>query len=118
MFETLKNSKEFGFVYHHGKSHANKYLVMYVVENGLHKNRIGISVSKKIGNSVVRHRIIRLIRESFRLHKEELSKGQTAGKDIVVVARVASKGKGYKEMESAFLHLIRLHKLSGSRTGR
>ena len=90
---------------------------MYVTENCLNKNRLGISVSKKVGNSVKRHRMIRLIRESFRLHKEELSKGQT-GNDIVVIARVAAKGKGYKEMESAFLHLARLHGLSNHRTGR
>lgn len=118
MFESLKNSREFAFVYQKGKSYANKYLVMYVAENCLKRNRLGISVSKKVGNSVVRHRIIRLIRESFRLHKEELSKGQTTGNDIVVIARVAAKGKRYQEMESAFLHLARLHGLSDSRTGR
>lgn len=117
MFESLKNSREFSFVYQNGKSYANRYLVMYVAKNCLKKNRLGISVSKKVGNSVKRHRIIRLIRESFRLHKEEFSKGQT-GNDIVVIARVAAKGKGYKEIESACLHLARLHGLFDNRTGR
>jgi ribonuclease P protein component len=113
LFESLKNSREFSFVYHHGKSYANRYLVMYVVENHLEQYRLGISVSKKVGNSVVRHRITRLIRESFRLHQDMFSDGSDK-KDIVVIARVAAKGKSYQEIESACLHLARLHNLFGA----
>ncbi len=109
MFESLKNSKEFSFVYHHGKSYANRYLVMYVVENYLGKNRLGISVSKKVGNSVVRHRLTRLIRENIRLREEMFSDG--SGKDIVVIARVAAKGSSYREIGDALWHLARLHKI-------
>ena len=104
-FISLKNSLEFGNVYKRGKSYANKYLVMYIVDNGLEINRLGISVSKKVGNSVVRHRITRLIREAYRLHQIDLM----VGKDIVVVARVNSKGHNYWDIESAFLHLAKLH---------
>ncbi len=104
-FISLKNSLEFGNVYKRGKSYANKYLVMYIADNDLGINRLGISVSKKVGNSVVRHRITRLIREAYRLNKDKLMKG----KDIVVVARVNSKGRNYWDMESAFLHLAKLH---------
>lgn len=113
MFESLKNSREFRFVYQNGASLANKYLVMYVVGNHLGKQRLGISVSKKVGNSVVRHRLTRLIRESFRLNQKKFSKDleQTTGNDIVVIARMAAKGKGYQEIESAFLHLAGLHGL-------
>ena len=102
---SLKNSLEFGNVYKQGKSYANKYLVMYIADNDLESNRLGISVSKKVGNSVVRHRITRLIREAYRLHGDEL----VTGKDIVVVARVNSKGHDYWDIESAFLHLAKLH---------
>lgn len=102
---SLKNSLEFGNVYKRGKSYANKYLVMYIVDNDLEINRLGISVSKKVGNSVVRHRITRLIREAYRLHQTDLIQG----KDIVVVARVNSKGRNYWDIESAFLHLAKLH---------
>ena len=109
LFESLKNSKEFSFVYHHGKSYANRYLVMYVVENYLGKNRLGISVSKKVGNSVVRHRLTRLIRENIRLREEMFSDG--SGKDIVVIARVAAKGSSYREIGDALWHLARLHKI-------
>ena len=59
---TLKNSREFGSVYSTKNSVANKYLVMYLRSNGLDYNRLGISVSKKVGNSVVRHRVTRLIK--------------------------------------------------------
>ena len=53
--ESLKKNRDFQNVYNNGKSYANKYLVMYVLENNLNRNRIGISVSKKVGNSVIRH---------------------------------------------------------------
>ena len=114
-FISLKNSLEFGNVYKRGKSYANKYRVMYIVDNGLEINRLGISVSKKVGNSVVRHRITRLIREAYRLHQDELIKG----KDIVVVARVNSKGRDYWDIESALLHLAKLHHiLSASKSAQ
>ncbi|MBQ8148259.1 MAG: ribonuclease P protein component [Lachnospiraceae bacterium] len=106
-YNSLKNRKEFGNVYQCGKSFANKYLVMYVLENQENENRLGISVSKKVGNSVIRHRITRLIRESYRLHQTELKSGY----DIVVVARVNVKDCNYWEVESAFLHLAKLHHL-------
>ena len=56
---------------------------MFIRENGLDHNRLGISVSKKVGNSVVRHRLTRLIRESYRLHED----GFSSGLDIVVTVR-------------------------------
>ena len=103
--ESLKKNSDFKNVYTHGKSYANKYLVMYVLENNLGKNRIGISVSKKVGNSVVRHRVTRLIRESYRLHENIFN----SGLDIVVVARNSTSNAGYAEVESALLHLGKLH---------
>lgn len=65
---------------------------------------MGISVSKKVGNSVVRHRLTRLIRESYRLNEELFHSGW----DIVVIARALAKGKSYKEISSALLHLGRI----------
>lgn len=107
MIKSLKNSNEFGIVYRRGKSYANKYLIMYVLKNDLTENRYGISVSKKVGNSVVRHRITRLIRESYRLNDSMIQ----SGLDIVVIARSSAKGKGFEEINSAILHLAKLHKI-------
>ncbi len=111
--ESIKNNTEFKEVYQNGKSYANRFLIMYVKKNGFHNNRLGISVSKKVGNSVVRHRVTRLIRESYRLSEDQIMSGY----DIVVVARISANGRSYSEIESAFMHLIRLHKLGISYSG-
>ena len=105
MIESIKKNDEFKTVYECGKSYANKYLVMYIHENDRNKTRLGISVSKKVGNSVVRHRIARLLRESFRLNDGKFHSGW----DIVVIARAGAKGKNYSDIESAYLHLGKLH---------
>lgn len=101
--ESLKKNHQFRSVYINGKSYANRYLVMYVTENSLDINRIGISVSKKVGNSIVRHRVTRLIRESYRLHEKMFN----SGLDIVIIARPGAAVVGYKETESALLHLAK-----------
>lgn len=103
--ESLKKNNDFRTVYKSGRSYANKYLVMYVLENNRNMNRIGISVSKKVGNSVVRHRFTRLLRESYRLHENIFNDGL----DIVVVARNNAASASYAEIESALLHLGKLH---------
>lgn len=103
--ESLKKNRDFQVVYKNGRSYANKYLVMYIMENDQNKNRLGISVSKKVGNSVVRHHITRLIRESYRLHEEIFN----SGLDIVVIARNSAASVSYHEVESAMLHLGKLH---------
>ena len=107
MSESLKKNQDFQKVYHNSKSYANKYLVMYVLENGQDKNRLGISVSKKVGNSVVRHRLKRLVKESYRLNESVFQNGL----DIVVVVRTTAKDRSYKEIESALLHLGKIHKI-------
>lgn len=104
-FHVIKNNEEFRKVYSYGKSRANKLLVMYILKNGTDKSRFGISVSKKVGNSVVRHRLTRLIRESIRLNTGKFLPGY----DIVIVARTSLKGKGYKETEGALLHVSQIH---------
>lgn len=107
MKNSLKKNADFQRVYNEGKSKANKYLVMYVLDNNSDDNRLGISVSKKVGNSVVRHHLTRLIRESYRLNKNMFN----SGLDIVVIARVSAKDRTYKEIESAFMHLSKIHNI-------
>ena len=103
--ESLKRNGDFRKVYAGGKSYANRYLVLYVLRNGTNGNRLGISVSKKVGNSVVRHRITRLIRESYRIREDLFN----SGLDMVVIARKSAKDKTCQEIESALLHLGKLH---------
>ena len=103
--DSLKKYGDFQRVYHKGKSYANKYLIMYILEKDTQQNRIGISVSKKVGNSVVRHRITRLIREIYRLNESKFVRGL----DMVVIARPGAKEKNFFDIESALLHLGKLH---------
>ena len=105
--ESLKKNNDFQNVYRNGKSYAKRFLVMYVLKNETEKNRIGISVSKKVGNSVIRHHITRLVRESYRLHEDMFN----SGLDIVVIARSNAKNASYHEIASALMHLGGLHNI-------
>ena len=105
--ESLKKNYQFQSVYKTGKSYANRLFIMYEKENGTENNRIGISVSKKVGNSIVRHHVTRLVREGYRLQEEVFN----SGLDIVIVARANASSASYKEVESAILHLGKLHKI-------
>jgi ribonuclease P protein component len=108
--QSLKKNADFQMVYKSGKSFANKYLVMYVKENDLGYNRIGISVSKKVGNSVVRHRLKRLIKESYRLHEDMFN----SSLDVVIIARTTAKDRTYEDIKKAVLHLGKLHRIIGN----
>lgn len=103
--DSLKNNRDFVNVYTSGRSYANKYLVIYTLKNASDRNRLGISVSKKVGNSVVRHRLKRLIKESYRLHEKMFN----SGLDIVVIARKGSNACDFAGIESALLHLMKLN---------
>ena len=105
--ESLKKTDDFRRVYRNGRSIANKDLVMYVRDNGLAKNRIGIFVSKKVGNSVVRHHLTRLVREAYRLHEDQYC----VGFDAVIVARVHARDCTYADIERAMMHLAEKHHL-------
>ena len=110
--ESLKKNEQFREVYKKGKSLANKYLVVYVLENNQERNYLGISVSKKVGNSVVRHRVKRLIRESHRLTRHQIADGY----DIVVIARNEAANRNYHDIERAFLHLAAMHRIKKKET--
>lgn len=111
-FPSIRKNQDFQEIYHSGKSFANRQLVMYVKKTERPGNRIGISVSKKVGNSVVRHRLTRILREVFRLHDNTLKKGL----DIVVVVRATAKEADYRIIERAFMHLCGLHNIVENRS--
>ncbi len=87
-FDKLRKTKEFNNVYRRGTSKVTKNIVMYYKKNGTKINRLGISVSKKVGKAVIRNRVKRLIKEAFR--KQDMS-NLSFGYDIVFVARVKIK---------------------------
>lgn len=101
--ESLKKNYQFRYVYNRGKSMANRHLVLYLVKNGTQTNRLGISVSKKVGKSVVRSHVTRLIRESYRLMEDELKLGY----DFVVIARVHAADVGYHQISGSLRHLFK-----------
>lgn len=106
--ESLKKNYQFRTVYTRGKSIANRLLVMYVLPNKTQGNRLGISVSKKVGNSVVRSRVTRRLRESYRLTEHQLNRGY----DLVIIARSGAATANYAALERAVRHLLKKHGLS------
>ncbi|KEH96687.1 ribonuclease P [Clostridium botulinum C/D str. BKT12695] len=102
--ERIRKNVEFRRVYRRGKSYSNSLLVLYIFKNNnIDTSRVGISVSKKVGNSVVRSRVKRLISESYRLNCNNLKEKY----DLVFVARNKSKDKAYKEIESSVTNLLK-----------
>ena len=99
--KSLKLNHLFRRLYQKGRSAANKYLVVYCRRNGLQENRIGLTVSAKLGHAVVRNRIRRRLREIYRLHES----GFCPGWDIVVVARSRAVDATYQKLEGAYLSL-------------
>ena len=92
MIYKLRKNTEFRLVYRRGKSYANKLLVLYVFNNkknidekNLQYNKVGISVSKKVGNSVVRSRSKRLIYESYRLNLNNIKPPRSEARRFCVI---------------------------------
>ncbi len=79
---------------------ADRNMIMYEAEG---TGRIGIVCSKKVGNSVVRHRFLRVVREVYRKNKEHVR----SDRDLIVIARESAKGLGFFEIEESFLFLLR-----------
>ena len=100
---SMKQNHLFRRLYRKGKSAANSALVIYCRPNGTERNRIGLTVSAKLGCAVKRNRMRRRLREIYRLHEGQFLPGW----DIVVVARSRAMGLPYDRLESAYLSLAR-----------
>ncbi len=101
MTVSLKENHLFRRAYGRGKTAADSRLALYVRRNGRKGNRLGFTVSTKVGHAVVRNRVRRRLREIYRLHEDSL----TAGVDVVVVARVRAASSDYHQLERSFLKL-------------
>lgn len=98
---SLKENHLFRRAYQKGKTAADGRLALYVRRRGGQGNRLGLTVSTKLGHAVVRNRVRRRLREIYRLHEDQL----IGGVDVVVVARVRAAHSRYSQLESSFLRL-------------
>ena len=100
---TLKKNSDFRRLYSKGKSAVTPFMVVYCRRNRLGHNRLGVTVSVKLGHAVVRNRARRRIRELYRTNEHRLLPGY----DVVVVARARVIYGRYPELERSFLQLMR-----------
>ena len=100
---SLKLNHEFRRLYAKGKSAVNPCMAVYCRKNRLGYNRLGFTTGTKLGKAVVRNRVRRRLRESYRLHEDRFRQGY----DIVVVARARAAGARYAQLETALLRLAR-----------
>ena len=107
---SLKKNHEFKRLYSKGKSAASHYAAVYCRRNGTDTNRLGITVSTKLGGAVSRNRIRRRLKEIYRHNESKLP----AGYDIVIVARSACSGALYYDIEYSVLTVFKkLRLISG-----
>ncbi len=105
--DSIRKNKVFKKVYEKGRYFAEEYLVLYILKNDELSNKVGYSVSKKIGNSVVRNRVKRLMKENFRKICDDLKTGYY----IVFCARVKSRNADYYGIENSMKKALKRAKL-------
>lgn len=101
----IKKNKEFQEVFQKGKSFANRQFIVYVLKKTDQPHfRIGLSVSKKIGNAITRNRIKRYIRQSFLELKEQIH----SGSDYVIIARKPTVDMDFHEVKKSLTHVLKV----------
>ena len=108
---TLKKNHEFRRLYQKGASAVAGSMVLYCRKNRLGHNRLGVTVSVKLGNAVKRNRARRRLREVYRLNSPRLSQGW----DIIVVARGRTLTVSWRELNDTFRRLARKLGLEGDK---
>ena len=103
----VKREKDFKAIFKDGTSFANRKFVVYQLENQQNHFRVGLSVSKKLGNAVTRNQIKRRIRHILLSVREHLADNV----DFIVIARKGVESLDYAEMEKNLLHVLKLSKI-------
>ena len=105
MDKSLRLTKNFEFkkVYEARRRWSSPFFTMYVKNNQLDRTRLGISISKKVGKSVVRNKIKRRIKEIFRKSLAEIKKGY----DVVITVKPQAADADFKTMESEIKSLLK-----------
>ena len=101
--ESIKENYEFKRVYKRGKSSADANIAVYFFKNYNGYNRLGITVSNKIGKAVIRNKIRRRIKNSFHLNAVNFKNGY----DIVIVARTRAVYADQKKLEKSLLRIFK-----------
>lgn len=104
---TVKNYFDFKKAYDKGKSFGNRNLILYIRKNNLDYSRIGITISTKTGNAVVRNKIRRRMKEIYRKKESNIKEGY----DLIFIIRRNVPDISFKDLESAFNHIIRISKM-------
>lgn len=100
---SLKKNHEFRRLYSKGKNAVSKYIAVYCRRNGLDGNRLGLTVSTKLGGAVQRNRVRRRLKEVYRLNEHTLR----AGFDIVIVARTSCLTAKWSDLQASMMYLFR-----------
>ena len=112
MKNTLKENRDFRRLYARGRSTSADCLVVYAMRNKYGVGRLGITVGVKLGSAVQRNHVKRVIREVYRLHKDQIRPNT----DIIIVARHRAVHASYAQIERAFLRSI--HQLGLTKEGK
>ena len=102
---SLKKNREFQLVYKKGKSAASKHMVIILLKNNAGTNRLGVSVSKKMGHAVKRNRIRRRLKEAFRLLDIKLNRGY----DLIILPRQPICDATFADIQSQMRYCLRKH---------
>lgn len=100
----LRKNMEFKKVYSVGKNYWNRNFVLYIRKNGLDETRVGFTITKKHGNSVVRNKIRRRMKEAYRLNFKNVKDGY----DLVFIPKKNIVNISYKEIEGSMIHIMKI----------
>ncbi|MGH2316117.1 ribonuclease P protein component [Planococcus sp. SE5232] len=102
--QRIKKNKEFQQIFKKGKSFANRQFIVYVMKNEQPEFRLGLSVSKKVGNAVARNRIKRYIRQTFLELKDDL----LPNADYIIIARPQAATLDFHESKKSLEHVLKI----------